>query len=89
MPSAGDSNAGPATAGSDYQPTSGILTPNVATVVVHDDHVADVVQFGAAIHSVTECAACRARPCSTLTNPRGGATLGASSTTELRITDTR
>jgi hypothetical protein len=36
--------------------------------------VADVVQFGAAIHSVTECATL---PCSTLTNPRGGATLGA------------
>jgi hypothetical protein len=72
-----DSNAGPATAGSDYQPTSGVLTPNVATVVVHDDHVAYVVQLGAAIHSVTECATLPCAAVSTLTNPRGGATLGA------------
>jgi hypothetical protein len=137
-------------------PTGGATlgTPSAATVVIRDDDVAGVVQFGAAVYAATECATLPcvavltvrrtgggasgvtvdfvtvdgtatalsdyvattgqvafasgqtsaviriplqiepgAQPLKAfsviLTNPRGGATLGAQSTTEVRITDTR
>ncbi len=129
-------------------------TPSVATVVIHDNDVSGVVQFGATVYSATECATLPcvavltvsrtgggasgvsvdfatidgtatalndyvattgqvsfasnqasaliriplqielgAQPVKSfsviLTNPRGGASLGPQSTTEVRITDTR
>jgi len=137
-------------------PTGGATLgiPSTASVVIRDDDASGVVQFGAAIHTATECATlpcvaaltvrrtgggasgvtidfatidgtatalddyvamtgqvsfasgqmsaviriplqieAGAQPLKAfsviLTNPRGGATLGPQSTTEVRITDTR